>query len=268
MKKLLFFLFSLSFHLCFSQQYDTVIIEKKNVDENNVIYQVGDAYIYDYEIIIDGKTSKLTTNKGMFSSRSFEFTPNDSSDLEVELICLLVQRVTDNERTNKNQTQISYLQLPKFASFSSTGVVENDNNIWIHPIRDGFFNALETAPFPFVKKPLKVGSQWNDEMRIGEGWEHELWGQWEGKLDLNYSYIITGTTILNTEIGDIECYEVEGKATSVLGTSELKAYFSEKYGFVRLEYTFVNDLKVNLWLLEVLNNQSLQTLKTKYTSNN
>lgn len=41
---------------------------------------------------------------------------------------------------------------------------------------------------------------------------------------------------------------IEGTAKSRIGESKLKSYFSQKYGFVRLEYEMVTGLKVNLWV--------------------
>ena len=127
-------------------------------------------------------------------------------------IHLIVKPVEETERTNKNQTQISYLEAPYFESSSSTGVVDNEENVWIHPIRNGFFNSLETCPFPYVKLPLKIQSEWSDAMLIGEPWGDDKWGKWDGQLLLNYHYTITGKETIKTKIGQIECYIVESTA--------------------------------------------------------
>lgn len=238
------------FQFAFSQQYDTVFIEENDIDANNEIYKPGNVFIYDYEIIIDNETYKLTTNKGMAARREFELVAIDADSIGVDKIHLIVRPVTDAERTNKNQTQISFLQEPLYDSMSSTGVVENEFNVWIHPIRTGFFNALQTGPFPFVKYPLTIGSAWTDEMMIGQAWGGELWGEWEGQLLQNYAYTITEKATLQTTMGEVDCYIIESIASSTVGTTVLKSYFSEKYGFVRMEYQLFNDLKVNLWLID------------------
>lgn len=234
----------------FSQQYDTVYIEETDIDENNKIYKPGNVFVYDYEIIIDNKAYKLNTNKGMAARRGFELVAIDADSIGVDQIHLIVRPVEDAERTNKNQTQISFLQGPIYDSMSSTGVVENEDNVWIHPIRTGFFNALQTGPFPFVKYPLSIGSTWTDQMMIGQAWGGELWGEWDGQLLQSYAYKLTGKESLKTPIGDVDCYVIESTASSSFGTTILKSYFSEKYGFVRMEYCLFNDLKVNLWLID------------------
>jgi len=259
--KLTFF-FLILFQIGFSQQYDSVVIESENIDSNNEIYKTGNVFVYDYEIIQEGQKCKLKNNKGMFARSEFELVPTESDSIGVDKIHLIVQPVSDSERTNGNQTQISYLQEPIFASLSSTGAVENENNVWIHPIRKGFFNSLETAPFPFIKKPLKIGSEWADQMKIGQGWGNEMWGKWEGQLLLTYNYKITEKKTIKTEIGEIDCFVIESSAKSEIGTTKLTSYFSEKYGFVRLEYELLNELKVNMWLIDFKTNKEFNDTRT------
>ncbi|OZV66251.1 hypothetical protein [Winogradskyella aurantia] len=260
-------LFLILFQIGFSQQYDSVVIENENIDSNNEIYKTGNVFVYDYEIIQDVQKCKLKTNTGMFASSEFELVPTKSDSIGVDKIHLIVQPVSDSERTNGNQTQISYLQEPIYASLSSTGAVENENNVWIHPIRKGFFNSLETAPFPFIKKPIKIGSEWTDQMKIGQGWGNEMWGKWEGQLLLTYNYKITEKKTIKTEIGEIDCFVIESSAKSEIGTTKLISYFSEKYGFVKLEYELLNELKVNMWLIDFQTekafNDTMTFFKTK-----
>ncbi|WP_460219437.1 hypothetical protein [Psychroserpens sp. MEBiC05023] len=254
-QKLVLILFCLSvFHFGFSQQYDSVIIEHENIDANNTIYKPGNVFIYDYVIIENDKKHKLKKNESRYNREKkmkeihFELVPLETDSIGVNTIHLIVKPVADSNRTNNNQTQISYLQAPVFASLSSTGVVENSNNIWIHPIRKGFFSALETAPFPFIKTPIEIGAEWTDQMAIGENWGNEKWGQWEGELLLSYTYKIISKASIHTQLGEIDCYIIESTAKSDIGTTKLKSYFSEKYGFVKMEYELLNGLKVNMWL--------------------
>lgn len=256
------FLCLLLTQIIFSQQYDTVVIEEKAIDSNNEIYKIGNVFIYDYEIIINNKKSKLKTNKEITKASNFEFVPLESDSIEVKKIHLIVQPVIDSNRVNENQTQISYLQEPAFSSISTTGIVENNLNVWIHPFRKGFFKSLETAPFPYIKKPLKTGTKWIDQMKIGQAWGNDLWGTWEGSLLLTYSYEITGKKKLETKIGEIECYVVKSTASSEMGTTYLISYFSEKYGFIRMEYELLNTIKINIWLVDFLTRKEFNDTRT------
>lgn len=262
MKQNLLILLLITFQLGFSQQYDSVIFEKDNIDSNNEVYKTGNVYIFDYEIIENGKKYKLLKNKGMFKRREFELVSILVNTIKIDKIHLIVKPVEESERTNENQTQISYLEGPFFESSSSTGVVDNKENVWIHPIRNGFFNSLETCPFPYVKKPLMIGLEWKDEMLIGEGWENEKWGQWEGRLLLEYVYKVVAKEKIDTKIGKIECYIIESTASSEIGKTKLKSYFSNEYGFVRLEYNLINDIKVNFWIVDFQKNKEFNDMRT------
>jgi len=268
---IIFFLFLFQFG--FSQQYDSVVIEEDSIDLNNRIYKPGNVFIYDYEIIQNDKKYKLKKNKSRFNREKkkreidFEMAPIKSDSLGVDKIHLIVKPTVESDRTNESQTEISYLQEPIFSSLSSTGVVENNFNVWIHPIRKGFFNSLETAPFPYIKKPIKIGAEWTDQMLIGESWGNKMWGKWEGQLLLTYYYKITGRKALKTNIGEIDCYIIESTAKSKIGITKLTSYFSEKYGFVKLEYELLEDLKINMWLINFKSdkefNDTMTFFKTK-----
>ncbi len=244
-----FYLLLLSFligELCFSQQYNTLVIERKNTDSNNNIYKTGNVFVFDYEIIHNNSKYRLNYN-GRFSGDKFTMVSEgeDSLGLKIQLI---VPEVDKSQKTNKNQTEIYYLFQPYFSGWSATGVVENENNVWVHPPRSGFFSSLETCPFPYVKYPIVIGNEWKDKMKIGAQWSNEKWGVWRKKLLLSYNYKITQKTKIKTKIGALECFVIESTAESEIGESKLKSYFSEKYGFVRLEYEMVTGLKVNLWI--------------------
>ncbi len=268
MKLKLTIFYLILFQIGFSQQYDSVVIENENIDSNNEIYKPGTVFIYDYKIIKNAKKHKLKDNGSRHNREkkireiNFEIVPIESDSIGVNKIHLIVEPVADSERTNKNQTEISYLQEPIFASLSSTGAVENNENVWIHPIRKGFFNSLETAPFPYIKKPIEIDVEWTDQMLIGQNWGNEMWGKWEGQLLLTYNYKITEKKTVKTEFGEIDCFVIESTAKSEIGTTKLTSYFSEKYGFIRLEYELLNELKVNMWLIDFKTNKEFNDIRT------
>lgn len=251
MTRILTLLFLVVVHIGVAQHYDTVVMDTHNIDATNEVYLVGNAYIFDYEIIKDGKVFKLKTNKGMYEHAQFELVPLATADIEVDRIRLVVQQVSDAERTNEGQTEVSYIQDPLATGMSLTGLADNSHNIWLRPIRTGFFNALQTAPFPFVKKPLKVGAEWSDKMAIGKNWSNPLWGTWEEPLLLSNHYKASKMEKVKTPFGTLDCYVIESSATSDIGTTKLKSYFSDLYGFVRMEYELLNGLKVNFWLVDL-----------------
>ncbi|MGJ8592428.1 MAG: hypothetical protein ACSHXF_07765 [Aquaticitalea sp.] len=257
--KYIFSIFLLFIMQCtYAQQYDSVQMERDSIDLNNQVYKIGNVYIFDYEIIENGKASKLKTN----SRKGFELVEKNADSIGVSKIYLLIKPSENSERTNENQTQISYLEGPDFASYSSTGAVDNIENVWIHPIRSGFFSSLETCPFPYIKKPLQIGLKWKDSMIIGEGWGNDMWGKWSGDLLLEYSYEITKKEKIISDLGEIECYVVESMADSKLGSTKLKSYYSEHYGFIRFEYVLLTGIKINMWLIEFMENKEFNDTRS------
>lgn len=123
-KSLLCLFLFLSVH-CYSQQYDKVYIEKSKVDKNNIIYSIGKTFIYEVKIIIDGEVNYIHKNQ------------RDSlvlgSKNALEEILLYVEKANLFGRTNKNQTEIKYSDYPNPTFRVSTGLVENERNIWFHP---------------------------------------------------------------------------------------------------------------------------------------
>ncbi len=165
---------------------------------------------------------------------------------------------------DENQTKITYIQGPVFDFVSHTGAIENGDNYWLHPIRDGFFKCLETCPFPYIKKPFVEGTTWTDSMRIGQGWRNKFWGTWEGDLLLNYNYSITGFDSISTPLGRIECTIVESTASSTIGQSHLKAIYTEQLGFVFLDYTLFTGKKVVIRLVDFKENQTFNDTGTLF----
>jgi hypothetical protein len=126
----------------------------------------------------------------------------------------------------KYQTPIEYSYLDQHGKpltmRAYTGVVENPQNIWIHPPREALFRILELNPFPYVKFPYKAGKTWKWKLGIGDYWEDERWKTWEKTITNKYTYTITDTACrLSTLLGDLTCCKIYSKAVSKLGKTSL-----------------------------------------------
>jgi hypothetical protein len=216
-------------------------------DKNNIIYSLGKEFVFAFDIIQD--TNFLYLNKNEIDE--FILAKNSLDTNNISEIYLNVIKARFLKRTNKNQTEIIYRFAPKPKFTASTGVVENDKNVWLHPPRNGFFKSLETCPFPYIKKGLENEKKWQDSMSIGNHWSNVVWGEWEGRLLLKYEYEIIGSVLINSDLGQINCIKIVAKANSRIGTSYLTSYYSDVFGFVRLEYVLFNGLKINLKLVKV-----------------
>lgn len=245
MNKLFFYLFLFISVSCFSQQYDNVYIEKSKIDKNNIIYSVGKTFTYDVKIIIDNEVHYI--DKSDTDSLTF------ADENAIREIQLRIEKSKLFGRTNKNQTEIKYNDYPNPTFRISTGLVENEKNIWFHPPRFGFLRALETCPFPYIKLNEQTGYKWKDEMLISEYWADKRWGIWKEKLLLKYDYVIIGEETVETKFGTLKATKIYATATSEIGKSSLTLYFNEKYGFVKFEYILFNGIKINLDLKDYKN---------------
>jgi hypothetical protein len=93
--------------------------------------------------------------------REWGFIPNGSQhEDKIETISITVQPGISNE----NQTMLKYEyqytpDLGHSTFYSTSGVIENEMNTWMHPHRDKYFMILELNPFPFIQQPFKVGNK-------------------------------------------------------------------------------------------------------------
>lgn len=140
---------------------------------------------------------------------------------------------------------------------SASGIVENERNIWMHPNRTLLLEVLELNPFPYVKFPAKEGLKWKWKLTIGSQWGSPYWEEWEGAIVNRYRYKIVDTSCsLSTALGALDCVRVEATAKSRLGKTHLTAYYNEKYGFVKFDYTNIDGSQIEI---------DLQSLRSVFT---
>ncbi len=131
---------------------------------------------------------------------------------------------------------------------STSGLIETDSLIWLHPFRGNQYAYTEVAPFPEVKiSKLQVGKCWNGgELSIQFGW-----GGLKGKVIDNYQVIGNSQISWNNkELRD--CWEI--KATGIhnkLGESTVNYIFQKEVGFLTMDYHFYNGYRIVFSLVEI-----------------
>lgn len=115
---------------------------------------------------------------------------------------------------------------------STTGIVQNENKIWLHPPRIGPLELLEAFPFPEVRFPLKPGQTWKSSINVVSGFK-EL----NGKKVIS-DYIVIGDTVtpLNSQLRTWEIHarsEIEDDSRSF----EVRYQYSPEKGFIWFNYT-------------------------------
>lgn len=124
------------------------------------------------------------------------------------------------------------------------GVISNDSQLWMHPIRFNQYCLTEIAPFPEVKFPLYENKKWKNTM-----WIYKAFGSFMGTVESVYS--TQKPEIKKFDFGEIKCWKIE--ATGVhnkLGVNSITIYFHEKIGFVELQYQFFNGMSMQFILTE------------------
>ena len=245
----------------FVEVFDSTVVDETRYTQNNQTYRAGATFVYDYYYEdVEGRQFwfKHDPDPDRKMILAWDFVPaGDTSGQTIREIVLkvtpglspFIERIPDY-----NQTVIRYDFIATSGEMplnEMTGVIENERNVWIHPPRSKFFRILEINPFPFIQAPYEVGNQWTWTLGIGDFWGDERWKTWEGSIENQYLYEITGQSEFETKLGKLTCFEVTATATSRIGTTHLTALFHSTYGFVKLDYTNIDGTRTVLELKEV-----------------
>ena len=223
--------------------YANVIDKSENLIHET--YKRGSEITFSYKYTDrNGKEQYFVINKGNF----WDFTSaSNTSDNVIRDFKLKVLHENMNFNDPKfYQIGISYIIEKNDVSPFVTGLIENEKNIWLHPPREFLFRILELNPFPYIKYPFQIGHTWNWELEIGGQWGDKRWKEWSGNITNKYQYKITDKKTINTAIGLLECYIIESEAKSKLGTTKLISYFNELFGFVKLDYTNIDNSTIEI----------------------
>lgn len=240
------------------EQFDSTNVDESRYNHNNSIFKENISFVYSFKHLT--KDNKRLSFKYVDSISDWKFEPYSSQkDGLFEKVNITVTKGLGQilrAIPDYNQTVLSYSYLTHndFAPFGSTsGVIENERNVWMHPPRDKYFKILELNPFPYIKAPYKIGNHWDWKLTIGDPWSDPRWMSWNGLVENTYDYEIIDKSRIKTALGNLNCFMIQSKATSRLGKTGLISYFHKKYGFVRLDYLNIDGSKTVLELVDVIN---------------
>ena len=151
----------------------------------------------------------------------------------------------DKGQTKKHQLNKGILER-RWMEQGIEGVIENVEEIWMHPFRSNQFNFTEVAPFPEVKLPLRIGKTWTGQLRIMDGW-----GDWSNASG-NFQYEVLSQGTIKTKYGSIDnCWHIKSKSTYPFGSSTFEYWFHESLGFVKKEYQNYGNQTLSIELEEI-----------------
>lgn len=232
------------------EEFDSTNTDENRYNHDNVIYKVGNSFKYSFRHITSGDERKYF--KVDERKEDWDFVDAQNTD-STTIRSVLIEVANGNPMAkyvpDYNQTALIY-KIGSSKKTSMSGAIENEGNVWIHPPRDYYFRILELNPFPYIKAPYEIGSKWTWYLRIGDHWADARWKIWHGSIENDYEYEITDKINFKTDFGTFDCFVIKSKATSRIGQTGLIAYFSPKYGFVKLEYDNIDGSKTILELVE------------------
>lgn len=242
------------------EKFDSLNKDQNRYNQDNELYKVGKKFTFTYAYQ-DKTGRKMLMAKADTASQdgvAWKLVPaeqrNDKSVSHIILSVVPGLMPFIQIFPGYNQTVILYdFKLVDGGSWSNemTGVIENRKNLWLHPPRTDLFAILELNPFPYIKQPLKVGAKWTWKLAFGEQWADKRWLLWKGKNENTIWYKVTGKSFVTSKLGTLPCYVVESEASSALGSTKLVAYYNEKVGFLKLDYTNIDQSSLTLELQSV-----------------
>jgi hypothetical protein len=244
----------------YTKRYDGVYVEKFANDDimyqcsdDNVIYSIGRTYTFQFQYKDPhGKELSFDHIKG---KDDWQYIPSHSDTAAYRYSMSVISKKNADEkyiREKETGVQIAYYsQKYRLPIIEYRGIIENQKNIWIWTPQNYIFKILILNPFPYIQYPCKVGRRWDNKLSISDLYQDARWATWNGVLECKSTYKITDISyILVTKLGELKCCKVESKAKSKLGTTYLTYYFNEIYGFVRLEYTNIDQSTMIIDLIE------------------
>ncbi len=143
---------------------------------------------------------------------------------------------------NQALMQYDYLnKQQKSIAYQAAGFIEDSISVCIDIPKMNHFLITELNPRPEIKKPYEKGNTWRSTYFTGDNEGSDKWKKWEGIQQIEVIYSIRGKQTIKTNIGYLECYVVDASAKSPLGESRLVSYFNEKFGFVKLNFTNIDE---------------------------
>ncbi|NOQ70945.1 MAG: hypothetical protein GQ574_03025 [Crocinitomix sp.] len=226
------------------EYYSTSSDNDNRYTDNNSVYQTGNHYSFDYcHIDQDGDSAHYHKEP---MSKDWKFVPiTDTNYQTVKRIVVEVQKGLSyfKDIENYDQTVIRFYYVNnknKWIDAGESGLIENEQNIWMHPPRTSYLEILELAPFPYIQAPYEVGNTWAWSLDIGKQWGDERWATWPGLLRNEYFYEISNYDLYETDFGSLYCYEITAIAKNEIGSTKLVSLFNFTHGFLNLEFTNIN----------------------------
>lgn len=127
----------------------------------------------------------------------------------------------------------------------TTGYIENDTRLFLHPPRHQHYTIIELAPFPEIDLPLEKGKEYQRLLFTSTGW-----GEFS-QLKIKNKYLIKGSRKRQWNNESISVWDIQSESQSELGITTADFVFNHTRGFMKIEYRFYNNIEINIKLIEI-----------------
>lgn len=162
--------------------------------------------------------------------------------------------VTDGFYPQRKQTAINWTHyqtdgMDTLIVNETTGVVDSESQFFIHPPREGDLHILSFAEFPaintFAFKDSTSTLKSSGAVTMAKSYK----GKTITKVHTTQEY--RGKTTVSLPTGKaLRAHHLVARATSELGSIHGNYYFSEVFGFVRMDYDLPDNTQVSIRLTE------------------
>jgi len=205
--------------------YDT-LKKEASILRTNEIFIKNRKYIYSAIFSKENKTLSKSTVEMITNNERWDTEPNIQEEIIYEYDYSAQDSIDFAPYLNSLGINRAWKKQ------SRTGIIENVEKVWMHPIRDNQFVTTEVAPFPEVLLPLDIGKKWTGTINIGHGW-----GNWSNKsIATEYEVARRVEKQFPFSKEPINFWEVKAKSSFSFGTSHATFLFHPKYGFAEMVY--------------------------------
>lgn len=234
-----------------SNNSDNTIYRSKAIHQYN--YQYFDSTGREQRIVVSFNDKCLedrTVNCndwGLFPLDSLEFLASDRF-YPIDYIEMYVCESTMNSSLAEEQTIIKYSYFNnengRILFGELTGLIEDTEQLFLHPPRMYGFSILELVPFPYIKLPLNEGNEWETNISIPQKMVEKTRLGLSSSLYLNSAYFVDTVSQSDPIIAEIHATNTDNEG-NVYSTARFS--YDSKRGITRIECENVDSSKLILY---------------------
>ena len=145
----------------------------------------------------------------------------------------------------KDTTILSNIYTLGIVSSDTTGYIENETRLFLHPPRHQHYTIIELAPFPEIDLPLEKSKEYQRILFTSTGW-----GEYS-QLKIKNKYLIKGSHEIEWNNKLINVWDIQSKSHSEVGTSAADFVFNNQLGYIEIDYRFFNGIEISIKLIQI-----------------